>query len=333
MARLNRTAARGVFACALASVVLTTGCRGAKSVPPRLAPDVAGLSASAADSLGAAAQAEERYRLSLVYDRRAAELDPSRITALQRVGISLISMGEVAEALNWLMRARALDSTAVVPLYWTGIAYWTLGDFAAAERIMTRVAAMRPNSAAPPIIRTYAALAQGQWAEAHAASEHAVSVAPGMAVALLTKADALLYSGKLEEARVWVDSALMVDPAARNGFPGRAATTSLAFILTSQGQRDSAEVLLRASARADSLRLAEGRDSQQYPYDLAAVAAIRGDVRTACDWLRRAAEGGWAKPALARRDPLLAAAREASCFERTLGEVERRLNAERARAP
>lgn len=46
-----------------------------------------------------------------------------------------------------------------------------------------------------------------------------------------------------------------------------------------------------------------------------------------------AAEGGWAKPALARRDPLLRAVHTTRCFERIMAGVERLLDAERARAP
>jgi hypothetical protein len=84
---------------------------------------------------------------------------------------------------------------------------------------------------------------------------------------------------------------------------GFLASTILGALLWSS-DRLAATTHLASSERMDRERLKGGDEGYMPHIDLAAIQAVRGEIRSACRSLRAAIAAGWRYPALAVRDRL-----------------------------
>jgi len=131
------------------------------------------------------------------------------------------------------------------------------------------------------------------------------------------RADIEHFLGERAEALVLARRGVAENAASRYGPRGICASTELGSVLWEE-DRAAAETALGASVSLDQARLAQGDEGHMPRFDLAAVHAIRGEIRPACQWLEAAVAAGWWYPELARRDPLFRAVHQDERFQRLI---------------
>lgn len=292
----------------VASLLLSAPAR-AQSPDPR-------AEAARLDSVGAALMQGERYRVAIDTLRRAVELDSSQAGAARRLGTAHLEFGDFGEARRWLDRAWTLDTTAAPTMYWTSILHTLLGDDAEARRWVERLGPTPYGKSHVPVLRWFI---DGTRGDVSVLARHAAEVAKGMPEGPyrhLFAGDAALYDGQLPEAEAQYRAALAISPEARNGPTGHFAITSLAIVLRADDRTEESDALLERSMRLNHARLAEGRDSHGYPYDIATVYAIQGNRREALKWLGKAVDAGWRKARFTQLDPAFRSLRDDAAFHR-----------------
>jgi tetratricopeptide (TPR) repeat protein len=288
---------------------------------PTHAQDNRGLAARY-DSVAGRLMSTEHYARARDTLKLAAQLDPSRASVAQRLGTIAIELGDFGEAMRYLATARRLDSASVNAVYWTAAAYIMNGDEGGARPYMDRLATLRGGAARVDLLQAFAHLAAGRANEAAQAAQRIIAAGTSAVFGHGFAGDAAVLAGKLEEAKMHYEQALAADSAARVGPTGHLVTTSLAYVQRKLGKTAESDALLKRSMSANHARLAEGRDSQGYPYDIAAVYAIQGNNAEALKWLSKAVDAGWRKPAYTSHDPLLSGLRNEKEFTRLLSRIE-----------
>ena len=285
--------------------------------PSRPAADSLALAARY-DSVGAALIQGERYRSAIDSLRVAVSLDPARPTAARRLGVAYIELGEFGLALRELGRAHEFDSASAPTKYWTAFAHALRGDEAEARRWAGRLPPTTYGKTHAALLLLYIDAARGGLPAMTGHAEALAASMPDSVYRRLFAGDAALYAGRLEEAAAQYRAALAIAPDARNGPSGHFAATSLALVLRRMRREAEADALLEQSMRLNHARVAEGRDSQGYPYDVASAYAVQGNRREALKWLAKAVDAGWRKRAFTEHDPLLATLRGEREFQRQL---------------
>jgi tetratricopeptide (TPR) repeat protein len=118
----------------------------------------------------------------------------------------------------------------------------------------------------------------------------------------LKVADAEYFLGERASALVHANQAL-AEPDERYWPRGILASTILGALQWT-ADRNDAQRQLERSEQIDNDRLESGDQGYMAHFDHAAVAAVRGDLRTACSSLQAAIATGWRYGSLATRDPL-----------------------------
>jgi tetratricopeptide (TPR) repeat protein len=304
-----------MFRIALISLALPIAVANAQAKDPRLAAHY--------DSVGASLMAGEHYKQARDSLELAARLDPTRATVATRLGTIAIEFGDFAASQRWLAKARALDSASLTAVYWTAASYLLNGDEAGARPYVQQLAKLPGSATRVAALDALSSLAAGRSADAAQAAARLLTANGSMSlVGHLFSGEAALFAGKLDEAKPHFEAALAADAGARNGPTGHYATTSLAYILRKLGNTNESDALLQKSMTANHARLAEGRDSQGYPYDIASVYAIQGNNAEALKWLSKAVDAGWRKSGYTQRDPLLAGIRGEAEFRRIITRME-----------
>lgn len=231
------------------------------------------------------------------------DLEPSDPDASERIGWILWFSGRAGDALPWLERAVALRPSGRWAHFYLGNAYLWLRDYERARQMYGRTLELHPDHSS-----AHAGLLWTLFAADD--DEHARVRLPLMRGSRLDgdrydlkRADIEHFLGDSSEAVAHARRAVAEDPASRYWPRGTCASTVLGSALWDE-DRSAAEEALDRSAAVDRARLDHGDEGHMPRFDLAAVHAIRGEVREACQWLEAAVAAGWWYPDIARRDPL-----------------------------
>ncbi len=222
----------------------------------------------------------ERGRLDPLVHRA-----PRRRAALARAGCRAPTDGEVAN-------------------FYIGNAHLARRDYAAAEAAYRRTLELHPSHSSAHAGVGWTLFASGRDEEARSWIERMQASTLDEDRYYVKIADLELFAGQRERALEHARQALAEAPEARYWPRGVCASTIVGLALWS-ADRTAAEAALKQSVAIDRARLDGGDEGHMPRYDLAAVAAIRGDAAAGCRWLAEAAVAGWRYPDLARRDPLL----------------------------
>jgi tetratricopeptide (TPR) repeat protein len=290
------------------------------------------------DSIGHRAATTEHYALAYCVLKRLDAIDPKRKGIAYDLAIASMETGHFAESTRYFARAEAEAAADGTRDQWLQAAWMdgygrvAFGDTAGARVMIARMKAVDSMHAGVAGVESYLAHFARRFDEARRPMLDRLSrgVRPPSSYAHI--GDAFLAEGMVDSARVAFERALALDTAASLGLTGHAVSTSLAAVALAQGRRDEAAGLLRRSETRVRRALADGRDSQVYPYDMAAIFALRGDTASALTWLSRAIDQGWRKVAFTRFDPLLTSLHGSRGFERLLARDDSLSAAERRAA-
>ena len=301
------------------------------------------------ESIGHQAASTEHYLVGYCALKRLDAIDPTRTGIAYDLAVSAMETGRFGESTRYFARAEQEASKDATTDRWS-LAMWmdgygrvAFGDTAGARAVRDRLASVDPAHAGVTGIDTYLAHFARRFDDARRPMrdriDHGVRVAGSNDLwsgvysrAYAHIGDAFLAAGLLDSARAAYEQALALDTAVSVGLTGHTVSTSLASIALAQGRSAEATRLLRRSEDRIRRALADSRDSQVYPYDMAAVCALRGDTAAALTWLDRALDHGWRKAAFTRFDPLLASLHGSPTFARIVARDDSLSAAERRSA-
>jgi tetratricopeptide (TPR) repeat protein len=291
-----------------------------------LAPD----DAEAHKVLGRAYLFKRWYRQALFHFQRLHDLRPDA-DAAYRLGWMGIEMGDYVAAWEWFEKSYALDSTNTwMPLY-IGVTERTLGNHDRAEKLLRHGLETHPNNRYLIFNIVLSLIQRGAGDAAVEYGEALVQHDPENVDHLLTAGMANWYARRDSAAVALFEQAMQKaggeDPTI--GWWMTYVSTALGDLYMKTGRYDEAEAMFDRSEAAYLDRNREAGEGWGYMYDLARVYASRGEREEALRWLRQAVRFGFPEVYLAKADPMMAALRGDSEYERLLEEREERIRAMR----
>lgn len=246
--------------------------------------------------------------------QRRGHLQPNDPEATERVGWILWFTGRAKEALPWLQKTIAQRPDGEWGQFYLGNAYLALRNYPEAERMYRRMLALNPDHSSAQAGVIWSLLAAGKDEEARVLlGTFQASPLDGDRY-FVKLADLEYFLGEDEMALAHGRKGLAEEPAERYWPRGFTPGTIVGALLWST-ERHAAEDALRRSEKIDRDRLDGGDEGYMPHIDLAAVSAIRGEVRAACQSITSAIAAGWCYQSLAVRDPLFTALRSDDEFQ------------------
>src|SRR4029077_457406 len=238
--------------------------------------------------------------------QRRVPIDPGDAIARTRGGWVLWFTGRPDEALSWLHAPAAQRPGDKWVQRWVyfflGNANLALSNHAEAERWYRKQLDLHPDHSSAQAGLIWSLLAANKDDEARSEQTRFQRNAYDGDRHALKLADIEYFLNQDQSASQHAREALS-EPDERYWPRGFLATTILGALWW-PSDRLAATTHLASSERIDRDRLLGGDEGYMPHIDLAAIQAIRGEIRTACRSLQAAITAGWRYPALAVRDRL-----------------------------
>ncbi len=272
-----------------------------------------------------------RLRESIEAFRKAVALDPSFTDALNDIGVALNIAGRFDEALVGSIRAMQLTPNQSVSYYHVGFQLLPLDDDARTERFLAAAAARFPTASRLQMLLAQLDLRRGRPEAALERIKRAVDARPDDVEMLMARSELATLAGSPDAPRF--TQPLLADSA---NAPTQLIWHQLkllhAYQLHTGGQTARAAVLLDEVLAANEEAIISGADWPMPAHQNASIFAMRGDSKTALDWLERAHAAGWKDARTTRLNPMLASLRQEPRFTQLMARMEADVAAMRARA-
>ena len=264
------------------------------------------LPAEAYLAVGRAYRTKGLLRKELELWRRRVQIDPTDAIARTRAGWILWFTGRPHEALQWLHAAAAQRPRDRWVQRWVyfflGNANLALSNHAEAERNYGKQLDLHPDHSSAQAGLIWSLLAANKDDEARSQLTRFLTNSYDGDRCALKLADIEYFLNQDQYVLQHAQEALS-EPDERYWPRGFLASTILGALLW-PSDRPAATTHLASSERIDRARLKGGDEGYMPHIDLAAIQAVRGEIRAACRSLRAAITAGWRYPALAVRDRL-----------------------------
>jgi tetratricopeptide (TPR) repeat protein len=267
--------------------------------------------------LGFIYHARGAYRNELAVWLARFNLEPSDPDASEQIGWVLWFIGRARDSLPWLQRAVTLRPSSRWATFYLGNAFLWLQDYDRAREMYGRQLELHADHSSAHAGVTWALLAAGNDSEARTRLRVIRSSRLDDDRYDVKRADLEHFLGEPIEAVAVARRGLVANATHRYGPRGICASTVLGSALWDE-DRPTAEEALQQSVTLDTARLDRGDEGHMPRFDLAAVHAVRGESRQACQWLEAAVAAGWWYPGLARRDPLFRNIHREERFQRLM---------------
>ena len=268
--------------------------------------DLDPLPAEAYLALGRAYRSKGLLRKEEELWKRRVQIDPSDAIARTREGWVLWFTGRPDEALQWLHAAAAQAPGDRWVQRWVyfflGNANLALSKHAEAQQMYGKQLDLHPDHSSAQAGLIWSLLAANKDDEARTQLTRFLTNTYDGDRYALKLADIEYFLNQDQHASQHAREALS-EPDERYWPRGFLASTILGALLWPSDRR-AAMTHLASSERIDRERLKGGDEGYMPHIDLAAIQAVRGEIRAACRSLRAAINAGWRYPALALRDRL-----------------------------
>jgi TolB-like protein len=271
-----------------------------------------------------------RLSEALVSFRKAVELDRTYTGALNDLEIAEISAGRYDQAFAHARDALALTPNLAYVYYHVGATLILLDDDARTERFLTAASARFPTNVRLAILLSYLDTRRGRGKEALQHIGGAVERAPANSEGLMTRAEIATAAGA-------PDAALLTEAVV--GEYGDGLTQLLpytikmfhAYHLQMAGQKAEAAIIMDAIVAGNQKAITGGADSPVPLMQIAAIHALRGEASAALDGLDRAYAAGWRDGRTLAIDPMFTSIRNNPRFTQLLSRIRDDVAAMRAR--
>ena len=254
---------------------------------------------------------------------KALELDPNEAGAMVDLSESESLLGRYDESFYWARRGVPLMGHHYLAYHHLAIPLLRLADDRTTERWLLRGEREWPNAVRLQIQLSWLDVLRGREQLALQRMRRIMANNPrdeegsGHLAELAALTDA-------PDAEALLSPLVADQPAARPTiwtFP-ESFGALLGLVLHRGGQQARADKLWDEALAADSADLAKGHDNPDRPIEIAAIHAIRGEIRGALDWLERGYDAGWRDYRITNRDPFFAGLREEPRFRALLTRME-----------
>ena len=257
-------------------------------------------SASAHKALGTAHLQAGYMERAIEEYRDALRLNPGNAYIQNNLGLAMQSLGRLAEALPLFERRIAAapdDATGYVSFAET---LWRAGQTEAALSVAARALLLEPYNHSAKMLVVRADLTGGRHTEARAKLEQQLAADPGCAQCAVLLGVIDQAGGNWTGAERQYQRAMEISPDFTGG-PFR-----LGHLRRLQGRRDESDALLSKVASRATAALDRGVETAGPRWQLAVVAAVRGDREDALRWYALALHAGWRDLTWDRWEPMLA---------------------------
>ena len=204
-----------------------------------------------------------------------------------------------------------------------GGCYLALGDDAKAAEWFNKALALQPDLTAARFLLTQMHLLRGEGKEGLEEAQRILSVDAKSVGGFVLAGYAELLLADYAQAEEYFGKVNAVDSSY--------ATTVLGFIYMKTGRQDEAREMFSRSLRFDEIKLEQGNEDPDVPYDIASVKAMQGNSAEAYEWLQKAIDSGWTNYRLAELDPSLDSIRNEDRFRQMMAGVKARVDEMRRR--
>ena len=236
------------------------------------------------------------------------------------------------ESLYWAERAFAIHSGSSDSYFHVGTPLLSLMSERQTEEFLTRATERFPDALRIHILWTWLDAVRGRDESAVQRARQLLERFPPNDFQASFTAAEILYLVRAEDAASVLERLYRAAPDVRLFLTGRTLRTTYSHTLLTAGLGERAESLFDESVTFNRQALAEGDESYAIPYELAAIAAVRGSTDEALDWLERAYEAGLRHTVAVERDPMLDALREEPRLVELVARMHRDVAGMRARA-
>lgn len=234
---------------------------------------------------------------------RSLDLNPSFFDASD-IGLLMELMGRHDEALHWVRRFHELEPNSAFTTWRLVRPLIALGAVPEAQEVLSGALAEYPRSSRLRGAQTLLDALQGKSGAVLEQSRAQLADYPNSQEVALRALDFLqIFDGDMAEAGL--ERLASSSPEARMFLTGRTVRTARAFDLWRSGDSGRADTAFDESRASALDALALGDERWYIPYELASIAAIRGQNELALDRLEQAYETGFTRGWLLLRDPML----------------------------
>jgi eukaryotic-like serine/threonine-protein kinase len=233
---------------------------------------------------------------------QALGLDPSHTGSMNNLSIHEWLTGRYDESLYWARRSFALSAKQGNDYYHVAVPLLSL-DHGALREWLTQAERLAPPNARVQMMFGLVELLDGRSADGWQRLEAAHATWPANAEVAMVRADVAALTGRADAAEAF--ESLMHVPEMWWVLP-QSVRLRVAYYAARRGDQARAAELLNEAERAARARLDGGDESSLPRFELAGVAAIRGERETALEWLSRAFDAGDRDAVWLERNPVLA---------------------------
>ncbi len=262
---------------------------------------------------------------------RALELNPSHNPSILDLSDVLVLLGSYDESLYWAERGFAIGSSSSNAHYHVAEPLLGLMSERHLEEFLTRATERFPDQPRIQVMWLFFDAFSGRDEAAVQRARRFLPLFQNSSEPFLAAAE-VLFLLRTDDAGAALESLNRSTPERRLWMSRRTARTAYAHTLLKAGFSQRAESLFDESVAFNRQALAAGDELFGIPYEVAAIAAVRGSTEEALDWLERAYEAGLRQAALVELDPMLDALRDEPRFEELIARIRRDVEAMRAQA-
>lgn len=266
-------------------------------------------------ALGLTMYYKGKISAALIQYLKAADINPNA-EVTSSIGQVYNLLGNYSEAIPWLKQSIILDPSGWMGYRNLGQVYYALGKYDEAEKNYFKVLELMPghNYVLSDLTRLY--IVQKKFNRADSLLQSFLKKNPDNARALYCLGELNLFSGKPDESKKYfqmtVDiTSLQYGPAVEYG-----------YFLWKAGKEKEASEIFSLLIEENEMEIKSGMENHNYPYELARVYSIEGNVDKAIANLKLAISYGWKYYLYTEADPLMENIRNDSRFTRLMNEIK-----------
>jgi tetratricopeptide (TPR) repeat protein len=230
------------------------------------------------------------------------ELNPTNVAAVGNLGTAYFMEGAFVQALQMQKRSAGLNPTNFIPYQITGWIYRLLGDLDNAEIWLNRSIELSPKYDTYELL-AYTYTCQGKRKEALDLIPLVLKLDENDPLVLETAGLIANFAGDASLAKTYFLRNMQMHEIV-NRDPMFSGNIHLAQIYLRENNVVDAEVLLTAALELNMTEIRNGSLERAFPFNVAAIYAIRGKSEEAIHWIDKAIAMNWVDYAQLTHGPL-----------------------------